>query len=185
MAVLPGVLLTGNAGLCQKLGCGQHAGLETLGVFGHPLCVEPAGGTRQLTGVIGRMRNGHRGRERVDVERADIELEIRIELLQVEARLCMKLLRRNEIELHRHPIAPLADAEQPLLFPDCELDGLTAAVDMSGEGHTDLRRVASRTDCLALRARRAPRCPRRRPGRRRRPAPARAYSLGAGRSRRS
>ena len=79
--ILPLHVIGGQPRLLQELGCRQHAGLECFGVLGHALRVEAAGGTREIRGVGLRFRDRQRRRKRIEIERTDVQHEIRIELL--------------------------------------------------------------------------------------------------------
>ena len=86
VAVLGEHLLASDRRLLEELLTGEDLTLERLGVLGHPLGVVPAARRGELLGVVRRVRDWHRGVHRVEVDRADVELELRLQLLEVEAR---------------------------------------------------------------------------------------------------
>ena len=114
VAVLSFGFIGGDPRLLEEFRCRQHSRLEALGVLGHALRVEPPGGARQVRRIRARRRHRQRRRQRIEVQRADVQGEVGCDLLQVEPALSLDLSPR-ELELHGHPVAPLAYTQQPLL----------------------------------------------------------------------
>ena len=124
----------GVARLLEELVHLEDALGERLGVLGHPLRVEAAAGLRQLGGVGGRRRDRRVGRHRVVVDRRDVDLELGLDRLEVEAADGVERLARDHRELDRDPVAPLADLQHELgRVLDLELGGLDLGLDVDLE----------------------------------------------------
>ena len=82
VSILTQVLIPGNPRLREKLVWRENAGLQAFRVFWHALRVKAAGGAGQFGRIVGRRRDRQRRFHRVEIDRADIQLEIRVERLR-------------------------------------------------------------------------------------------------------
>ena len=133
-AVLGDHLVTGKARLLEELVHLEHALGERLGVFGHALRVEAAALFGQLGGVGGGRRDRRVGRHRVVVDRRDVDLELGLDRLEVEAADGVELLARDHRELDRDPVAPFTHFQHELRrVLDFELGGADLGLDVDLE----------------------------------------------------
>src|SRR4051794_19868525 len=81
-----GAFFVGEHHLVPELARRQHSVIKSLGVLRNVMRVEPSQVCTQLLGPVLRMRNRHDRVFGINLQRSDIEFELRTELLQVEPR---------------------------------------------------------------------------------------------------
>lgn len=118
----------------------EGAGGEGLGIFGDTLGVEGAHVADEFTRVVLRGGEGQRGIGRVDVDRRDVQLELRAGLLQVEAADAGNAFHAgNKSKSDADPRAPLAGCQNELLALDGETHYGLVGVPVDSERYGQLR----------------------------------------------
>ena len=98
-----------HASLLQILRLIKNTVGERLGVLRDPLSIEEAHVLPQFAGIASGSREGPGGLRRIYVDRGDVELKVRVNLLQVEfANSANALQRGNQHKFHLYPVAPLS-----------------------------------------------------------------------------
>ena len=126
----------------EELVGGEHAGLQPLGVLGHALGVEAAGGARQFGGVAGGRRDRQRRRQadRCSAGSRTARSTDRAASGRTGPRPC-SVCDGISVEVDRHPVAPLADRSRRSSSADDELRERPAGVDVRGEVGAHLLRL--------------------------------------------
>ena len=109
---------------------------------GHALRVEAVDRLREFGREVGRRRDRRRGRDRIVVDRADVELELRLERAQVHPADAAQVLGRHHLEVDLEPVAPLADLQHDLLVAELDLGALRLRIEVDGERHGQLLGLA-------------------------------------------
>ena len=113
----------------------KDAVVEGLGVRRQPLGPERSDRAGNLTADFLGMGDRHCLRCRVDVDGSDIQLQVRVRLLEVEAADARDTHQaRSHSEPHLRPAAVLALLEQVLLALDRDQHGSVDRIDIYGEG---------------------------------------------------
>ena len=118
----------------------DHPLVQRPGVLGQPERGERPDQLGEIHGVVARERDRQRGLAGVDIDRRDVEPELRRHLRDVEARDALSRNPEARLELEPDPGRVLPLLEEVLLAADLELRLSPLAIELEGEG--DLHRAS-------------------------------------------
>ena len=140
--VLTADLAGGDRRLGHEVGVVENAVVEGVGLLGQSLGVEAAADSGELRREVVGRRDRHGRAHGVEVDRRDVELELGVGFLEVEAAHAADRHQvGDQLERHFGPVAPLPLPQDNLLAADLDLGDRALRIDINGELGLELLRL--------------------------------------------